>query len=139
MYQIAVLDDNEAWCFVVGHLFQQHDYAVSTFTEVSAFLAEAHRFDIALIDFSIPPRRYQRDTDGPDIICKLKESLAKPPLTILISAYFTDEVLVNAKEICPEADAYLSKSAGLHEILHQVEELISTRLSVSNTHFYSNR
>ncbi|WP_421657064.1 response regulator [Leptothermofonsia sp. ETS-13] len=121
MYRIAVVDDNEAWCFVIDNLFQQEDFIVSTFTDAAAFIREAEQFDIALVDFSIPPRRYQKEMDGPDIIRKLKTSLAKPPFLVLISAFFTEDVLQSADKICPEADAYLSKSMSLQEILHQVK------------------
>jgi CheY-like chemotaxis protein len=133
MYRLAIVDDNEAWCFVVAHLFEQHGYAVSTFTEPSSFLREAEQFDIVLVDFSIPPRRYQKEMDGPDLIQHLKETLAKPPLTVLISAFFTEDILPDARSICPQADGYLSKGMGLQEILQQVEQIVATRMPKANT------
>jgi CheY-like chemotaxis protein len=127
MYRIAVVDDNEAWCFVIVNLFQQEGFTVSTFTDADAFIREAEQFDIALVDFSIPPRRYQKETDGPDIIRRLKANLTQPPFLILISAFFTEDVLQSADKICPEADAYLSKSMGLQEILHQVRGVAASK------------
>lgn len=131
MYRIAVVDDNEAWCFVVANLFQQHGYHVSTFTDAASFLRRADKFDIALIDFSIPPRRYQKETDGPEIIRFVKERSPNPPITILISAYFTEDILPGAQDICPEADAFLTKDAGLEKILHRVKEILATKSNVS--------
>lgn len=127
MYRVAIVDDNEAWCFVVANLFQQHGYHVSTFTDAASFLRRADKFDIALIDFSIPPRRYQKEADGPEIIHSVKERLPNPPLMILISAYFTEDILPDATDICPEADALLTKDVGLEKILQCVKELLATR------------
>lgn len=127
MYRIAVIDDNEAWCFIVANFLRQQGFEVFTFNDPYDFLASAEHCDLALVDFSIPPRRYQKNTDGPDLIATLKKTLAHPPLLVLISAYFTEDILKDAEAICPEADAYLSKSLGLQGILQQVEQLLGSR------------
>jgi CheY-like chemotaxis protein len=124
MYSIAIVDDNEAWCFTLGFFLRQHQFSVSSFNAPDVFLKQAHHFDLALIDFSIPVRRFQREVDGPSLIARIKRQLSHPPLLVLISAYFTQEVLTHPHDICPEADAYLSKSAGLEEILQCVEQLL---------------
>lgn len=125
MYSIAVVDDNEAWGFTLGFFLRQHNFLVSSFSNPELFLRQAQDFDLALVDFSIPSRRYQREMDGPHLIAKVKRQLEQPPLFILISAYFTEEILKQPKDLCPEADAYLSKSAGLEEILQCVQELLA--------------
>ena len=125
MYKIAVIDDNETWCFVIAHLLHKHGYSVSTFTDANSFLQKACCFDLALVDFSIPSRSYQRNIDGPDLILNVKESLSHPPLLVLISAYFTQEILAQTPSICPEADACLSKHVELEDIVSQVNQLIS--------------
>jgi CheY-like chemotaxis protein len=125
MYKIAVIDDNESWCFVMAHLLHQHGYAVSTFTDPASFLAQASCFDLALVDFSIPSRAYQKSIDGPDLIALLKQNLDHPPLLILISAYFTQEILPHAHSICPQADACLSKHTDLSDIVAQLDGLIA--------------
>lgn len=127
MLRIAVVDDSEAWCFVVAQFLSQHGYSVSTFTDANLFLQQAGRFDLALVDFSIPPRRYQREINGPEIISILKQQLAKPPVLVLISAYFTEDFLPQARTISPQADAYFSKSIELAELLHHIEHLLANR------------
>jgi len=125
MYSIAIVDDNEAWGFTLSLFLRQHNYSASAFDDPEAFLKRAQEFDLALVDFSIPSRRYQRDIDGPSLINKLKQQLKYPPLFILISAYFTEEILQYPVELCPDADACLSKSTGLNEILQCVEQLLA--------------
>jgi CheY-like chemotaxis protein len=125
MYNIAIVDDNEAWCFTLGFFLRQHHFSVSSFNAPDVFLKQAHEFDLALIDFSIPVRRFQREVDGPSLIARIKRQLDNPPLLVLISAYFTKEVLSHPHDICPEADAYLSKSCGLEEILQCIEQLLA--------------
>ncbi|NJP08227.1 MAG: response regulator [Leptolyngbyaceae cyanobacterium RU_5_1] len=106
------------------HFLSRHGFTVSTFNDPYVFLEEAAKFDLALIDFSIPPRRHQKDTDGPELIHTLKRRLAKPPMLVLISAYFTDDILNNIQELYPEADACLSKNVDLERILQEVQQLL---------------
>lgn len=131
MYQIAIVDDNESWCFILATRLRQHQYTVSTFTDTDLFLRQADQFDLALIDFSMPPRRYQIDTDGPDVIRKLKQRLDNPPLVILISSFFTEDILNDVAELDLQADAYLSKSVKSVDLLQQIERLLATRRSLA--------
>lgn len=131
MYQIAIVDDNESWCFVLATRLRQHSYDVSTFTDTDLFLRDAAQFDLALIDFSMPPRRYQVDTDGPDVIRKLKQRLDYPPAVILISSFFTEDILKDVVDLGLQADAYLSKSVDSAELLRQIEGLLATRRSLN--------
>lgn len=128
MYRLAIVDDNPTWCFVLGLQLQQNGYAVSTFTEPHAFLREVNQFDLALIDFSIPNRRYELQTDGPDIICQIKQQFDHPPLLVLISSYFSDEILEQLSDLCPQADALLSKPIQSQDLLDQIERLLANRL-----------
>lgn len=127
IYRLAVIDDDASWCFVVATRLQQHGYTVETFTDPNTFLQEAENFDLALIDFSMPSRRYQVNIDGPDLIHTLKQRLQQPPLLVLISAYFTDDLLQYASELCPEADACLGKTMDSTRMLQQIEQLLKTR------------
>lgn len=127
MYYIAVIDDNEAWCFTISLLLQEKGFAVSTFTDPYQFLRIADQFDLALVDFVIPARRHQQEIDGVELICQVKQQLEAPPLLILISSFFTKETLDVAHTLCPSADAHLSKGAGAEKILQQVEQLMATR------------
>lgn len=127
MYRLAIVDDNESWCFVLAVQLQQQGYIVSTFTDSNTFLREAEQFDLALVDFSMPPRRYQSETDGPEVINKVKQRFERPPLLILISSYFTEDILGQVLDIYPEADAVLSKQVESQELLNQIEQLLATR------------
>jgi CheY-like chemotaxis protein len=125
MYHLAVVDDNETWCFVLGHLLQQHGYNVTTFTDVDAFLRDVNRFDLALIDFSMPPRSYQTHTDGPDVIRKVRQRFSNPPLLVLVSAYFTEDLVKQAADIFPQADAYLSKDTDSRKLVTRIKQLLA--------------
>jgi CheY-like chemotaxis protein len=127
MFKIAVVDDNETWCFVIHRFLQQKNFAVSVFNTTQDFLPEARKFDLALIDFSIPSRRHQRGMDGAELITRLKQTLQHSPILILISAYFTEECLQEAAQICSEADACLSKSLSLQQILAIIEGLLQQK------------
>lgn len=127
MYNIAIVDDNEAWGFALAIFLRQHNFSASAFNNPAVFLGQAHKFDLALVDFSIPSRRYQKEIDGPGLIKKLKQQLKHPPLFVLISAYFTEEILQYPGDICPDADAHLSKSTPLEDILHCIEQLLAKR------------
>uniref|UniRef100_A0A832H3F9 Response regulator n=1 Tax=Oscillatoriales cyanobacterium SpSt-402 TaxID=2282168 RepID=A0A832H3F9_9CYAN len=129
MYRIAIVDDNDTWCFVMAHLLRQHHYKVSTFTDAYSFQREAGSFDLAIIDFSIPPRRYQVAIDGPELISQLKRQLPHPPLFILISSFFMDDILSQAPELCPDADACMSKNIESAELLQTIRKLLATRQS----------
>lgn len=127
MYRIAIVDDNETWCFVLALRLQQHGYAVSTFTDAQAFLREVSRFDLVLIDFSMPAPRHQPSIDGPELICLIQRQLRKPPRLVLISSYFTEDLLRNAIDICPEADAVLSKQVDTSEIFSTIQRLLGSQ------------
>ncbi|MBD2461939.1 response regulator [Oscillatoria sp. FACHB-1407] len=127
MYHLAIVDDNESWCFVLALRLQQQGYVVSTFTDVHAFLQQAARFDLVLIDFSMPVPRYQAGMDGPEVICKVRHRLEYPPLMVLVSSFFTEDLLSHAAEICPEADAILSKRTEATTMLRQIKQLLEQR------------
>ncbi len=131
MCRLAIVDDNPSWCFVLGVQLRQKGYTVSSFTEPNAFLQQANQFDLALIDFSIPSRRYETRTDGPDLIYKVKQRWDDAPSMILISSYFTDEILDQVPDLCPQADALISKQVEFQDLLNQIEKLLLRRASRS--------
>lgn len=106
---------------------KQHGYNVATFIDPIVFLKEAESFDLALVDFSMPSRRYQTTTDGPDLIRLVKQRIPNPPLLVLISAYFVDDLLQDATEICPEADAYLGKNIDSTKMMQQIDQLLDVK------------
>ncbi|UBF25761.1 response regulator [Kovacikia minuta CCNUW1] len=133
MYRIAVIDDNAAWCFALENFLSLNGFAVSTFNDAGAFFKVAEQFDMALVDFSMPSPCYQKEINGPELIAQVKQRLRRRPILILVSAYFTEEILRDARYICPEADAHLSKSAGLKGILHKVTQFAEEASGVSSS------
>lgn len=127
MYHLAIVDDHEMWCYVLALRLQQQGYAVSTFTDTQTFLREMHRFDLVLVDFSIPSPRHQRGMDGPEVIRQVKYQLDNPPILILISSFFTKDMLNVATDICPQADAILSKQTETTEMFFQIQQLLEDR------------
>lgn len=125
MYKIAVVDDNEAWRLAIAYLLHQQGYAVATFADPNTFLKDAKHFDLALIDFSMPPRRHQKEIDGCELIRQIKNTVEKPPILVLISAFFTDDVLPHVCDLCHEADACLGKSTSSKMLLHHIQQLLS--------------
>ncbi|MDX2243699.1 MAG: response regulator [Leptolyngbyaceae cyanobacterium bins.302] len=130
MYRIAIVDDNEAWCYVLQTVLQQHDFTVLTFTDAHAFIKVAQQFDLALIDFSMPARPFARELDGCEVINQLKQTLKNPPFMVLTSAFFAQDTLAIARELCPKADAYLSKTTSVTKI---VELITRTKSGKSST------
>lgn len=125
MNQVAILDDNETWSFALAYVLEQYGFVVTVFSDPSRFLKVADQFDLALIDFSIVPRRYQRDLNGAQVVCEVVEQLESPPILVLISSFFIDGVLADA--ICPAADACLSKGIGIQRLIMEVEQLLAKR------------
>jgi CheY-like chemotaxis protein len=128
-YRIAVVDDNTTWCLALETLLYQRGYAVSTFTNAKNFLDEAAQFDLALIDFSMPARPFQAAMDGPDLIRQVRQQVKHPPLLVLISSFFTEDILKQAADLCTEADAYWTKGMESSELLNQIEQLLNQQKS----------
>lgn len=114
---------------------------MSTFTDTQAFLREVHQFDLALVDFLMPTPRYQLDMDGTELICQVKHQLDNPPLLVLISSFFTKDLLDVAADVCPEADAVLSKQTKTTGMFLQIQQLLANRtpLSQKRSHTHHSR
>ena len=125
MVRIAIVDDNETWCFVLATVLGQEGHTVDIFTNTQNFLQQADHFDLAILDFSIPARPYEPELDGLAVTRQLKTDLANPPLVILISSFFTDDLL-EINDFCPLADRVLSKQIGIKALLRHVEQLLAT-------------
>ncbi|BAS57194.1 response regulator receiver protein [Leptolyngbya boryana NIES-2135] len=128
MNRIAIVDDNEAWCFALALRLQQLGYVVSSFTQPQNFLPQMDRFDVVLVDFSMPTPVYQGDMDGPEVISRVRQQLETPPILILISSFFAPDSLDQATELFPEADAVLSKQTESTELLAQIQQLLMRRI-----------
>ena len=126
MHKIAVVDDDEYWCLAVQRFFRR-DFEVSVFKGVDRFLSKAGQYELAIIDFSIPPARYETSMTGSELIRHLKETLPDPPLLVLASGFISKNDREIGYQICPEADDFIAKDAGLDEILQRVKTLLESK------------
>ena len=126
MYKIAVIDDDELWSLAIQRFFRK-DFEVSVFRQVSSFLRESCNYDLVIVDFSIPTANYEKDTDGCQLINHLKATLHNPPMLVLATGFLSKNDLAMGQEICPEADDFFAKDAGLEAILQQVKQLLESK------------
>lgn len=124
MNTIAVVDDDIHWCYVIERFFR-NELEVYTFPTVSAFLKQLFDYDLVIVDYSIPPVNYEENIESCELIHHLKNNLRYPPLVVLISGYVSKNDSELGRKICPEADAFLTKDAGLEELLWQIKQLIA--------------
>lgn len=124
MFRIAIVDDNETWCFVLANFLQQEGLAVETFSDARNFLAVLEQFDLALIDFSMPAPAYRPEIDGAVLIEQIKTQIENPPILLLVSSFFTPDMVQHSQAICECADACLSKSLGLQGLLAELQKWI---------------
>jgi CheY-like chemotaxis protein len=126
MNTIAVVDDDIHWCYVIERFFRD-ELEVYTFPTVSAFLKQLFDYDLVIVDYSIPPVNYEENIESCDLIRHLKTNLRYPPLVVLISGYVSKNDSELGRKICPEADAFLTKDAGLDELLRQIKQLLASQ------------
>lgn len=79
------------------------------------------------MDFSIPPAAYEKDMDGRELITHLKQTLLNPPILVLATGFISKDDSEIGKEICPTADVFFAKDAGLSEILQQTKLLLNSK------------
>jgi CheY-like chemotaxis protein len=126
MYKIGVLDDDENWCLIVER-FLRKDFEVHSYKTVFTFLQEIEDYDLLIIDFSLSPALYEKGIDGCEIINHIKNNFINPPLLVLATGFISANELEYGREICPEADAFLAKDAGLDIILNEVKRLLEPK------------
>ncbi|MEH2279277.1 MAG: response regulator [Nostoc sp.] len=124
---MAILDDDEHWCRIVQR-FLKEEYAVAAYKSVSSFLwelEELNQYDIFLVDFVLHTARHELNTDGMEIVTALKRRLPRSPVVILVTAYMSmNELELYGKQMCPEADGFFAKDAGLEILAHQMKQLL---------------
>src|SRR5215469_13482355 len=81
-------------------LEERYDVYVAEDAKVAMGLLEAEHFDVMLTDFKLP------NEDGMKLIARAK-SLSKPPICILMTAYGSEEIAVEAMK--RGADDYIAK------------------------------
>lgn len=125
MYTIAVIDDDKHWCYAIDR-FLRNEFEVYTFPTTADFLKQSFDFDLVLVDYSIPHLDHEEHMDSRELIRYLK-SLRYPPLVVLVSGYVSKNDSALGKTICPEADAFFAKDAGLDELLLKLKELLTCK------------
>jgi DNA-binding NarL/FixJ family response regulator len=127
--KVAVLDDDEGWCFAIKRFFR-HSFEVTTFTDAQSFLSAAlESYDLVIIDFTIAPNhRHETSTNGIEVIYQMKNQLQKPPLIILTSAFISRSDLAINGTLDLHADAIMPKDSGLDEMLRTAQALLAPRV-----------
>ncbi|MBD2460194.1 response regulator [Oscillatoria sp. FACHB-1407] len=124
MYKVAVVDDDENWCLSIQRFLKQ-EFDITIFTTVSELLDHHQTYDLVLIDFTIlPSSEYETVMNGCELIHHLKTTRQPPPLAILVSGFISRRDLGEGMQLCPNADAFLAKDAGLETTLQLVKRLL---------------
>lgn len=125
MYTLAVVDDDKHWCFALERFFRG-EFEVYSFATASDFLKQSFDFDLVIVDYSIPHLDYEEYVDSRELIRYLK-GLRYPPLVILVSGYVSKNDSALGINICPEADAFCAKDAGLDELSAKIKDLLTCK------------
>ncbi len=126
MNRIAIIDDDHLWCLAVQRFFR-NTFEVSSFSDANSLLEdierEPNRYDLIMIDLSLPPSQY-KEINGRKLIQHIRKIFPSPPILVLVTAFIGKNELESGKVICEEADAFLGKDAGLDNILQQLQQLL---------------
>lgn len=130
MYNLAVLDDNVDFCQVL-QCFLSNYFEVSTFTDTKKFLEkiESANYDLVLIDLSLIPNQGIEIHNGCELIEYLKKNLLDPPLLVLLTGWISANPGEEGMKICPLADGFLAKDAGIEEMLKEINRLLAGKLA----------
>ncbi len=123
MNTIAVIDDDVHWCFTIERFFR-NKFEIYTFPTISEFLKQSFDFDLVIVDYSIPHVTNESYMESLELIRYLK-NLRYPPSVILASGYVSKNDSALGRTICPEADAFFAKDAGLDELSHKIKQLLT--------------
>jgi hypothetical protein len=69
---------------------------------------------------------YEEYVESSELIRYLK-NLRYPPLVILVSGYVSKNDSALGRKICPEADAFCAKDAGLDELSAKIKDLLACK------------
>lgn len=81
-----------------------------------------------MVDFSLAPRQSLDEyINGRQLIQYLKKVLSRPPLLVLVTAFISKNDLGTGKILCPEADYFIAKDAGIDDNLQQIRLLLKAK------------
>ncbi len=131
MYRIAVLDDDERWCLALQR-FSRNELEIFVFSYaeplVKNLLQQIEQYDLILVDFSLAPRHSLDEyINGRQLIQYLKKTLSRPPLLVLVTAFISKNDLETGRILCPEADGFIAKDAGIDDNLQQIKLLLKSK------------
>jgi CheY-like chemotaxis protein len=130
MYHVALLDDNSGFCQVI-QCFLSNYFHVSTFTDTRAFLnqIQSETYDLVLVDLSIVPAACLKIQNGCELIEFLKKTLKNPPVLVLFTGWISRNPEQEGRQLCPSADGFLGKDAGIEEILQEINRLLTAKMA----------
>lgn len=124
MYKVAIVDTDEVWCDLAAQAIRSQGFEVSTFADASQFERSASRFDLALIDYCLVPRRFHRWIDPIALVQRLKGSLKAIPILVFTSVDFPEDLLDHLQSLYPEADALVAKQSEPAQTIAQIMTLL---------------
>ena len=114
---VVLVEDETSIRRGLEDVFTYHGYDVAAFRDGEAALAhaEAHRFDIAILDVMLP------GIDGFELCGKLRESRPALPILMLTAKGAEDDIVSGFRS---GADDYVTKPFSIRELLMRVEALL---------------
>jgi hypothetical protein len=58
---------------------------------------------------------------------QIKKTVPNPPFLVLVTGFISATNLEVGREICPEADAFIAKDAGIDAILKEIKRLLASK------------
>ena len=117
---ILIIDDSPSVIAAMREVLEGHGHRVSTASSLREVEVQTHRsgdtFDLLLVDVQMP------ELDGDEIVLMLQTMHKFEAPIYLLSGLNSDELSRRAKAV--EAAGYISKSAGLEEMVRQAEEAL---------------
>ena len=92
----------------------------------------SHKYELVLVDFSITPTQEMLVRNGCELIEYVKKNLEQPPLLVLFTGWIGNQPVAEGQKLCPLADGFVAKDSGIHEILHQINTLLSSGIMLSD-------
>lgn len=128
MHKIAVIDDDEYWCLAIQRYLRK-EFEVHIVTDIQNFLQTSESFDLVIVDFAILPQsRFEPLLNGCELIDHFKKKCQPPPLAVLASGFISKNDVRVGEKLCPSADAFLAKDAGLEAVAQIVHQLLANKV-----------
>ncbi|WP_199245531.1 hypothetical protein [[Phormidium] sp. ETS-05] len=98
------------------------EFEVDDFGESETLINNIHNYKLVIVDFAITPfDKLEKFTNGRELVQYIKSTVDQPPIMMLISGFISKNDVKKAVQMCPEADDFWAKDAGLDSLLERVK------------------